>query len=352
MEKTLFVSEKPFANAYQYVGYAMSIAEQHPDFNNWILNNYIQLTFDYCNVVKEGIVIDFLGGTIFDSVELLYYEDCDKIKILNENTDDAIIHFIEQSIKNDKYICTMLNEFYVPNRSSYRKEDFEHDVLIYGCSTEKKRINIIGYNEKKEYKVSSISYDEFCEAFRTSNSMLKRIGVNWSRYYFDINVLENSLFDYLFGVNCMEKLDNYIDTEKGDLSFFLGKFSLHKRIAWGLDIYPAIIEYVLWKKELLSTLDIRIFYILYEHKRCMRKRLSLLEKKITFNINYSIKAYEYLEEEAKIILYRSMKYNISSTAKGSALDMIIKKVKNIRKVERNCLSELLYKLIRYEEWIV
>src|SRR5699024_5204376 len=256
------------------------------------------------------------------------------------------------SIKNDKYICTMLNEFYVPNRSSYRKEDFEHDVLIYGCSTEKKRINIIGYNEKKEYKVSSISYDEFCEAFRTSNSMLKRIGVNWSRYYFDINVLENSLFDYLFGVNCMEKLDNYIDTEKGDLSFFLGKFSLHKRIAWGLDIYPAIIEYVLWKKELLSTLDIRIFYILYEHKRCMRKRLSLLEKKITFNINYSIKAYEYLEEEAKIILYRSMKYNISSTAKGSALDMIIKKVKNIRKVERNCLSEILYKLIRYEEWIV
>jgi len=84
----------------------------------------------------------------------------------------------------------------------------------------------------------------------------------------------------------------------------------------------------------------------------MRKRLSLLEKKITFNINYSIKAYEYLEEEAKIILYRSMKYNISSTAKGSALDMIIKKVKNIRKVERNCLSEILYKLIRYEEWIV
>lgn len=345
MEKKLFISEKPFANAYQYVGYAMSIAEQHPDFNNWILNNYIQITFDYNNIKKEGIIIDFLGGTIFDSVKLLCYEDCDKIKILEKNIDNAIIHFVEHSINNNKYICTMLNEFYVPNRLPYKKKEFEHDVLIYGYSTEKKLINIIGYNEKNKYKVSNISYGEFCKAFRTTNFMLKRIWVNWSRYDFDMSVLKNSLFDYLFSINCIKKLDNYIDTEKGDLSFFLGKFKSHNIIAWGLDVYPAIIEYVLWKKELLSTLDIRIFYIIHEHKRCMKKRLNLLEKKITFNINNTMKVYEYLERETKVILYMSMKYNISSTTKSFVLDKIIKKIKDIRIIEKNCLSDILYKLI-------
>lgn len=344
MEKKLFISEKPFAYAYQYVGYAMSIAEQHPDFNNWILNNYIQLTFDYCNVEKEGIVIDFLGGTIFDSVKLLCYEDCDKSKLLNEATDDVIIRFIEHSIKVNKYICTMLNEFYVPNRPSYRREDFEHDALIYGCSTEKRLIYIIGFNERSEYKVSSISYVEFCEAFKTSNIMLKRIWVNWSRYYFDKNVLKNSLFDYLFGIDCMKKIDNYVDTEKGELSFFIGKFSLHKRIAWGIDVYSAIIDYVLRKKEFLSLLDIRIFYILFEHKKCMRKRLDLLEKQIAFDGKYSIQAYEYLEKETKVILNLSIKYNMSSITKSSVLDRIIEKLKIIKEIERNGLSSLLYKL--------
>ncbi len=338
MEKNLFINDTPAVKVYQYNAFAMSIAEQHVDFEKWLINNYIQLCLGY-HREHRGISIDFVGGTIFDSVELLNYEDTDEKKDYYACDDERIISFIIDSIQDDKYICTKLNEFYVPERFSYRKTDFEHDALIYGYSQENRTVHIIGFNDRRNYRKGVVSFEEFCRAFKTKDPLLKRIWVNENPYCFSIEKMKRMLSDYVYSADCRERLEDYIDVTIEERSFFRQKCNGYPPLCFGSNIFDEVINYTNHIKEEQARFDYRCVYSIYEHKELMLRRLMLLEKFIDINYEDEKNVYRRLVYEGKLLVSLALKYRLSK--KQENLDFMIKTVQNMQELEKECLLRVL-----------
>ena len=337
MEKKLEIEMHPIAKSYQYIGYAMSIIQQHPNFEEWLVDNYIQLSFDEDNINK-GVIIEFLGGTIFDSVELLDYVDSISEKKNYYMNDLHIIEYIINCIDNEKYVYTMLNEFYVPYRECYQNSEFEHDCLIIGYSKEREILYLIGYDEYRQYIESEIKFNEFCKAFRTADLVLKEIKMNKKGYEGSLEKFFCRIRDYLYSYDCRKNLQNYID-DSNEKAFFSVKYAVHGKIYFGINTYGKILEYLQQVVEQKYELDIRALYILYEHKKCMYKRLGIIQGRIEFNILDIISTYEKLVEETKIIVNLGIKYILSN--KLECISSIMGRIKECEMKEVENLKELL-----------
>ena len=337
MKKILPINKNPIIKCYQYNAFAISIASLHENFREWIIDNYIQLSFDYCNINRNGILVDFLGGTIFDSLSLLKYEDGNKDRYYSSG--DKILSYIINKINEEKYICTMLNEYYVPERKNYKNEYFEHDIMIYGYNTDEKVINIIGYNNDGKYVASNISFCEFVKAFETNNLFLKLIEINKNKYDYNIFKFKDFLVDYIKGTDCKNKLDKYVDVSKGELSFFVGKYTNHTKVSFGIKIYDALKYYLMFVTSNDTEMDYRPFYTLYEHKVLMLERLNIvnvLEKK---NIDKVILEYQNILEKSRIILNLIIKYQFKH--EKEYIDQICKMLQEIKEQEICSLTEII-----------
>ena len=275
-KKTLAVELNPPIKGFTV--FSLSILATSEVYLPWFYSQHIQLYFTN-KWIQEGIPkIDFYrppNNRLFPSPLLeTRWLDRDLISIVNED----IVQFVIKYIDKDYYIQIYLNEFYIPDRPSYKSIKTIHETLIHGYDLDNETFDIVGYNKIGQYGSSKLKFSNFRKAYMEIDSSdfrkaymkinyspnhMAKIGLlkyeNNRHYEFDINLVSEQLRDYIESNNTSERF-RILDMPEDDI--------------YGVETYRCLIHYLLEKKD---KYDFRLLHILWEHKKCMLNRLIYME---------------------------------------------------------------------------
>jgi hypothetical protein len=163
----------------------------------WFYSNFIQVVFK--NDCEEFEFYTNSWWYTRDSIFKYYYIVLPKSNI--KGADTFIAETIQYMLSLGFYVVGRLNEYYVPERKSYKNFNYDHDFLIYGLNTENTVYKIAGYSNTGKYITSEITIDEFINALNTSNQpdFIIHFFINNPdcEFEFDMNKVKMFLSDYL-----------------------------------------------------------------------------------------------------------------------------------------------------------
>lgn len=312
----------------QYIAYTLGIVLVDKESLPWYYSNYIQLVSG-----KTFATSMSFHPSWFNTVPILDFQAYKKeiMKFGNIN----IHRFIKDCIDNHTYFYSSFDEFYVPHRFSYGSNHFCHDFLIYGYDEANKEYILIGFDEKRLYRTTTITFSQFEKAFFSDISMheyVHLLKINKSvKYNFNIKLVYELLEDYLYRKNTSER---YANSAYGTV--------ITDRY-WGLDVYKRQREYFNSLINGDGWYDIRPLHILYEHKKCMVSRLEYMGKNNHIrDCSYLIDGYKDLED--KSIVMRNLQIKYSATSDKRYLSSIVDMLAEIEQKEEELLEILIEKV--------
>ncbi len=332
MEKILPISI-PSVQTYLNHAFPFAILENNEFFRNWLFTNYTQLyTFYNRKNPTSDFKVDFYSyDGKYPKNPFLEYSRLNKDTIIAGNIN--ILDFVIEHINLNYYIEIGIDEYYWSNKKNYMKAHFHHDNLIYGYNLYEKKLYYLGYDRDMIFGEHSVDFSEFIDSFvNNEESNLKFIknftsellSVTTKYVYhdnvnFDMEIFSKYLFDFLESKN---------------------SFTSHKGMensVFGLNIYEDLID----KINNIGK-DMRIYRLIWEHKKVMRMRLEYLHSKgILSNENFEFYHNESMNLTEKCLLLRNigMKYSISDNKK--LLSSICSRFQEIKLLEKAMLEKLL-----------
>ena len=337
MKKILAVDLNPPIKGFTVFSLSV-LATNNEVFLPWFYSQHIQLYFSKVQIQKGIPKIDFYrppNNRLFPAPLLeTRWLDRDLISIVDED----IVQFVIKYIDKDYYIQLYLNEFYIPDRSSYNKKKNIHETLIHGYDLYDETFSIIGYNKMGQYVSSKlnfsdfkraymkIDYSDFKEAYMKINyspNHMAKIGLlkyeNNRHYEFDLDLVSEQLRDYIESNNTSEKF-RMLDTPEDGI--------------YGMETYHYLIHCL---SEQRNNYDIRLLHILWEHKKCMLNRLIYMEDKGYLDPSKKLSiTYAKIEKEVANLRLVMLRATLG-TKKENAIDTSIKYVK--KKLEESASEE-------------
>lgn len=326
---------------YTVHAYPLSIIYSYEECLPWFFSNYIQLV---CNTQFTGNFFDFfslcgaLEGSVWidsiypgvpwinrHSVEGFVISDCN----LN------IHNLITASLEENNYIVSYLDEFFVPNRKPFQKEQVFHENLVYGYDTYEMAYDILGFDDKGVYRSSRISFDAFEQAFKSSPlrfsyNTIKLLKVRQDYLFeLDLELIRDSLLDYIYSRNSSTTLRMIRNPTKN--------------CAYGISIYDVLIKYFESLSNGMVDYDIRPLHLLWEHKKCMLLRMEFISKNyLSVGLNDIYNDYMVVEQKCLSLRDLFIKYYISK--QPSIINKIILGLRFIREKEQEILPNLITKI--------
>lgn len=147
----LKINENPTLRELHNTAFSFSVLETNYLPKSWILENFLVLRY---NQTLTYDVPFFLKWNCFSRKYVFYYRKM--------NIEEKIMMYIHRGY----YVYMELNEFYIPNRPSYKKQDFYHDILIYGYSKKDQTFLTIAYNKDGLYKTQTVHFSNILEAYK------------------------------------------------------------------------------------------------------------------------------------------------------------------------------------------
>lgn len=324
----------PPVMVYQHHAYTLSIASLHPDFEHWVNCNFIQLECFTDSLQDQNTPINFFSFINFIQTNPLVKENYIERKYLSEHVN--FLDFFIQVIMQQGYVMTFINKYYVPGSMVYKKQHHIHDLLIYGCDLSRKVFNVAGYKEDFTYGYSEISFDDFVRAFNSiteGNNSLKEwaqgmhvLTVNLqSSYRFDLSSMLGLLEDYLYSRNTALRF---------------GMYRNPPGLTYGLSTYKEVDRYLTEVSD--PSIDIRIFHVIYEHKKSMRTRMEyLLSKGILVEAG---PLEEYRKLETLSLNLRNLVVKLKMNGQRKDMNQLRIMLREIKDREEAVLTELVMKL--------
>lgn len=237
MEPKILPLVVPPIRSYQYHAFQLSIVLNHQSSSEWFYNNYIQLRcYNKDQVAKHGLCLDFIHlSPLYNPLlytQKIYFSFLQALK-------NDILEFLIEAINDNFYIITFIDEFYIPERSSYKVSHRIHDVLIHGYDIEKKIFYISGFNQNRIYTISQVSFDNMVLSFiyaerddeRRNTIYLHKIKEEVTRKL-DLGSIICYLEDYLNGVNTTERHRLIKEPESSQM------------MEYGTNVYESILYYI------------------------------------------------------------------------------------------------------------
>lgn len=290
---------------------------------------------DYANICFYDIYMDFC-------LNIWYIRDSDVFELITADHEGTIIEnvyklcsryikkndsFVESVIKMlnmGYYFYGVINEFYVPCRSATRKKYFLHDFLVNGYDINEKCFIIYGYGERKIYQKTTISFEDFEKGIKSVHQgeellCFFKMKENVT-YNFDLKRVYNNMLDYLH--SCNTTCNAEVNEKDSKI--------------YGINVYTKLYNELKGNTEYL---DLRWFRILWEHKKCMKERISLLKSYGVKIVREVEKEYSRIVDNHEILFRMAIKYTITRDVKllTSICDSLLK-----NKVEE---EELLYDIV-------
>ena len=248
--------------------FSLSILEKHESFSNkWIIEKFMILKY------KKYLT--------YNNPFQLYWK-CFKSKIIIFYKNKNIINIIKKQLSRGRYVHVQINEKYIPNRLSYKKFDYSHNLLIYGFN-ESGKIYTIAYNADGHYTTQEICENQLFQAYKECKDFpIGQIYTFNVRKNFDFNSLD---------VKKLKKLaKRYLNPRNSKTGINAYNYLLN-------DIKTAI------AKEL--SLDMRSFRTLFEHAETI---LSIHEH---FSLSSSlVSRMKKNASLSKMLFYTALKYEM------------------------------------------
>ncbi|RCX13842.1 hypothetical protein DFR58_11678 [Anaerobacterium chartisolvens] len=314
---------------YQHHIYPLAILLQHECCKPWFYSNYIQLEIDMSLYSQFNFFYLW-----YNKNPWFYHEMISKDTLEAINVD--FIRLITASIDSKKYVETQINEFYIPDSKAYNKENFIHDVLIYGYDDATGFFNVLRYNNEGVLSESLIAFSDFLKAFMSappsqSINFLKKREVY--AYDFDIQWVIQQIEDYLYSKNTYERLRMFNNPPQNKI--------------FGINTYRFLIDYI---KEIcnenFSEYDVRSLQIFYEHKKCMADRINYMcENSFLKKGEVFLNAYDNMQRDA--FKCRNMLLKLEIKGNVNILNKIAAQIEQIYENEMVILPRLLEELRAY-----
>lgn len=323
INKVLPITNPPIIG-YQFFAYQLAVICIADDHEPWLYSHFIQLI---CNP-SDPIVAFYDEYVWYETNPWFKFEKLSykTIDTLNLNLLELIINYIE----NDFYVLAIIDEFYLPNRKSYHKEHFIHDLLIYGYDRENNTYNTIGFDENGIFRPQKLDFNDFQNAFcNLNNYMIFFSLIKEYKYNFRIDIIKNLLSDYLYSKNTSARVD-CLDERR----FLPGH-------VFGLNIYSHLQNYFRFLLDGKRLSDIRSLHFLYEHKEMMISRIKFLIDRghLTDNSNVFIEGFQKLRD--KTLIARSLQLKFEVSKRSREIKQIINLIQDIYEEERRLLESLL-----------
>jgi len=329
-------------NTYNVYCALFSIIAKDESYLPWFYSNFISIGINTCD--------DTLYFT--DHFSLFEYGDgltsCPWLEVYKPphktiyshykfNIKDVLISYLNQN----KYVWLYLDQYYIPKSSHYFKMHKEHSVLVCGFDDEKKIFYIADNLDHGKFIKETITYkqlvsaweSDLCEHFRRLFRVIHRTE---AEYKLDIALIKRQLEDYLSSRSVTDGI--YWDQVPVD-----GPHAyVQNRKYWifGHDVYKYILQLLseAAKESLKRDIDLRIFHLLWEHKKCMMERMDHLG----FGLQDCYKEYEKVVHESFVIRNLVLKYNFSKNE--SILDKINKKIRDVVHIEERTFRNMIESL--------
>ncbi|WP_288528526.1 hypothetical protein [uncultured Eubacterium sp.] len=258
-----------------------------------------------------------------------YRWDCFNSKFINLKTKsiNTFISSIKEYLLNDYYLYLFVNEKYIPNRLSFQKRNFIHDLCVYGFNDEKQFFLISAYNAEQQYAFEKISYQELYVAYKNFHLRIRQMEkIKWKNraIIFKIN------FDY-----------DFKDMSSSQLRTTLFKYCVSYKYASGIKIYDFLLKKTEQALKKTVGIDMHYFRILKEHIYAINK---LKHPDINYDKNYML---------SEGIFLKALKYTLNNN--DDLLLLINQELLELRKNEIISLKKYAKKYftnIQYKKFLI
>ena len=326
---------KPPIACYLHHVYPLTAAMLHKDFDSWLYSNYIQLQYCLANDTLNFFTYVICGNSVY--IPIIDYKILDQEFLFMNHIN--IFDLIVNSIDMGYYVTTYADEFFVPERNSYKSWHTRHEIMVFGYNLKEKFLKIIGYNNKGVYSKSTISFFEFEQSYISTISKKNDVisfkakdNMSYqSSFEFDVKNVKDLLQDYLFSRDTCDRLRIFGNPQSG--------------LVYGIQIYKEIIKYcqsVITNNK--DKCDRRILHLLWEHKKVMVSRIEYLTKYGYINNSTELlNIYNELKETALLLRNKFLKYNASNNK--MLIETTIDSLDLMYSQEKDAIEDLLDKLV-------
>lgn len=290
MKNTIY---KPKIDSYPIYGMITSLIPDDEYYTKWILNNFIGLRF-----LKKAYVLFYeqYRSLLFSSPYLMT-EVINRETLAWEKSD--IIQLVRNSIKQGNNVFLFCDRYYINEYRQFKLEHDLHELFIYGYDAEKDIFHCYDNLSDGKYKPFEVPGNEMTEAVKIENmddysDYFSNVYVIKQRQWWNGDILDEeqilSMYsDYVYSTYRRNILEPFMDVSYG--------FEVH----YDIEVY--LNEIILGEKP-----EIRVVYILQEHKRLMSERFKQLYiEKNKIEYLFLSEKYKKLQNEYKVLYMMFLK---------------------------------------------
>lgn len=331
----------PIIKTYHNLAFPLSVICCKDKNKGWFYSNFINIYSFYDQEINK-LIINFDVQFFEDEV---YYLNREKISV---KTLDAIsnrpIENIIELLNQNKYVILFLDEYYIEESLRYNKEHFDHEFMIYGYDLEEGTFDTINYGNDYHYKSRKMSFKSFTEGYNSQqlNRDLPMMFLSyyedneWFRPYYklDSKYINYSIKNYLKGHNFLYNKRH------------IYPLNCNSKNKYGIDIYIDLINYLEAMKTDNNFIEVIFFYLLYEHKNCMERRLNYMNEKGYISKEYCDK-YQSISNQTRNLIMNIIKINkkrYEDDIRFKKIEQIQQKIQKIAFEEKQILMDITKRL--------
>lgn len=329
----------PVITTYTQHADLLSILGNYEQTQPWIFSNYIQL---YLNRDFNHNWGDFYFPLPYelrpsDCCKWIYSQKISR-EFIREKW-NSIVAFIIDSINMNNYVHMMVNRYYIPAYWHYQKSSTMHDILVYGYDLEEESFYVADFFKYGKYSFERVSFQDFSQGYMTMGET-----TNPGQDFFNARVY---LYEYNPGCDYSFSFENITTAIRAYLNAETPEYwNMYNRdnkqdIVFGREVFSSLKNYLVrMKPDSQSSVDIRPFYMIYDHVRIMDLRVRYLIEKGYLNKHQGEKALEgfgRILENANTLVNLIIKYGM--TKNSALIDRAAELLETIQKNQHAALSQ-------------
>jgi hypothetical protein len=314
----------------------------HKGGKEWYYNNFIQLFADFRFFIQGEVNFREHFFAINKNVKYFYYDYNPFIKAYCDIEDfslffdkNEIVDRVKSLIDSGFYTVIILDRHLI--KTSYPPGSI-HPVLVYGYNEHSFKIaEFLGSGGK--YDFLDVNFSNVIESYKQKNPLphwltnekrLVSFKIGDIDYKFDYVLLKKLITDYYEEKNTVDSYEcihHFLEYPKGAV--------------WGMGCYAYLIDYlkIILSKNEVVDLDLRGFYVMYDHKIAMCDRINFLLNNNNLNDVSLLSNYTKIRDSWRNCYNMFLKYTMDG--KMNSITQMIDLINKIYEDEKRTLEKLL-----------
>jgi len=312
---------QPPITSHQFYALPLAVMGANKSSMNWVYSEFIQL------VTHREREEEYTNIRLYNNKnDQFVYEPLENITMASAKflvQGRSIVDIYKNFLNNGHYIYDFVDKCYI--KCLDIRNNFIHDLLIYGYDDEKNIFNVFVYNGLKLAEIE-IPYEEYIAAYNSEYKIGRlNLTILYRRkeeeYKVDLRKIKWYLSDYINGINTYNREN-------------LHEVKLYKP-QFGLNIYDELIYMFNFLYNLKMQIRMADLYCFYEHKKLMTERISYLRSNLNVRCtNELLNEFKSIEGECRKIVMLYIKMSQKNFNEQKDLEKLLAYIKEVREKEK------------------